>query len=164
MYKYRKRPSGLTYNLTKVNPSWYQLGHTPWHKGLKGIHQSPDTEFKPGQRVSPATEFKPGEPPWNKGIIGVMPAGTSHHAYKGDEVSYASLHGWVKRVKGLPNTCEACGKDATHPDVFRVEWANKSHLYKRELDDWIALCMKCHRAYDKDSHGASVKRREQSCV
>lgn len=29
-------------------------------------------------------------------------------------------------------------------------WANKSHKYKRELTDWISLCVKCHKKYDGD--------------
>ena len=28
----------------------FQLGSTPWNKGLKGIHNSPETEFKKGRR------------------------------------------------------------------------------------------------------------------
>lgn len=27
--------------------------------------------------------------------------------------------------------------------------ANKSGLYKKDLDDWIYLCPKCHYEYDK---------------
>lgn len=27
----------------------FKIGLTPWNKGLKGIHNSPSTEFKPGQ-------------------------------------------------------------------------------------------------------------------
>lgn len=30
----------------------FAKGHDPWNKGLKGIHLSPDTEFKPGE-ISP---------------------------------------------------------------------------------------------------------------
>ncbi len=30
-----------------------------------------------------------------------------------------------------------------------IQWANKSHTYKRELTDWFALCGTCHKKYDK---------------
>ena len=31
-------------------PTRWQKGHAPWNKGLKGMHLSPATEFKPGRR------------------------------------------------------------------------------------------------------------------
>lgn len=30
----------------------FQKGQTPWNKGMKGLHLSPDTEFKPGRESS----------------------------------------------------------------------------------------------------------------
>jgi len=33
----------------KNNDTRFKKGHTTWNKGLKGIHLSPDTEFKKGQ-------------------------------------------------------------------------------------------------------------------
>ena len=33
------------------NKGSLKKGNGPWNKGLKGIHLSPETEFKPGQRV-----------------------------------------------------------------------------------------------------------------
>ena len=33
-YKYRKRPSGLKYNLVVVNPTTFKKGQKPWNKGL----------------------------------------------------------------------------------------------------------------------------------
>jgi predicted DNA-binding protein YlxM (UPF0122 family) len=35
-------------NLSK--PNYFQKGHAPWNKELKGIHLSPNTEFKKGQK------------------------------------------------------------------------------------------------------------------
>lgn len=40
----------------------YRKGSTPWNKGLKGIH------------ISPETEFQKGMTPWNKGKTGYMGA------------------------------------------------------------------------------------------
>lgn len=69
--------------------------------------------------------------------------------WKGDSVSYSGLHKWVKRYLGRPDQCIECG------NVQNLQWANKSHEYKRELEDWISMCVKCHKAYDKDSRAYS---------
>lgn len=63
--------------------------------------------------------------------------------WKGDAVGYSGLHKWVYRQLGEPKKCEHCGTRKG-----RLEWANKSHKYKRILSDWMALCKKCHKEYD----------------
>ena len=35
----------------------FPVGHTTWNKGLKGIHQSPASEFKPGHQRTPRAEI-----------------------------------------------------------------------------------------------------------
>lgn len=97
-----------------------KLPYEIWNKGLKGIHLSPRTEFKKGDHSGEAS------PNW-----------------KGENVGYAALHKWVVLHKGKPDHCEYCIKPKG-----RFEWANKSHEYKRVLDDWIQLCTRCHRKYD----------------
>ena len=55
---------------------------------------------------------------------------------------YAYLHNWIKR--NLPKLeCEHCGC------FDKLEYANKSGLYKKEIDDWFILCKKCHAKYDQ---------------
>jgi hypothetical protein len=102
-----------------------------------------------GQRRSIDTEFKEGTIPWNKDTKGVMkPNKTSFKKgiipsnWKGENVGYYSLHSWVNRHKGRAKICEFCGSKKN------VQWANKSLEYKRDLNDWIELCCKCHRKYD----------------
>lgn len=51
---------------------------------------------------------------------------------------------WVELHKGKPSLCEHCGTT----EAKKFEWANISKKYKRELDDWIRLCTKCHRKFD----------------
>lgn len=70
-----------------------------------------------------------------------------HGGWKGDDVGYNALHSWVKKHLGFPNTCEHCGK--TNLTGRYIHWANKSKKYKRELNDWIRLCAKCHWDYDR---------------
>lgn len=110
MYTYRKRPSGLKYDLKVENKGWIQKG----------------------QRLSPETEFQLGELP---------------HNFKGDAVGYAALHDWVRRHRGSPQMCEHCS------GTKKVQWANKSGEYNRDLSDWLELCYWCHRKYDRKMWG-----------
>jgi hypothetical protein len=75
--------------------------------------------------------------------------GDKHHFWKGDNVSYRALHSWVVRNKTPPKMCIYCGKNETKTGRRLIHWANKSHKYKRDLDDWIALCTKCHGLHDR---------------
>lgn len=117
-YRFRVRPTGLTYNVVNENPTW----------------------FKPGERSNPAGEFKAGEVP---------------HNFKGDQVGYDALHDWVRRHRGPPLECERCGHDGSE---HRIEWANKSHEYLRDLDDWLALCVPCHHEHDR-GHRTAMRDR-----
>jgi hypothetical protein len=83
---------------------------------------------------------------WNKGLKFPEQTGEAHFAWKGEYVSYRNLHHWVERLIGKPNKCAQCGKVGYGR---QIHWANKSRTYKRELSDWIRLCAKCHKAYDR---------------
>lgn len=73
------------------------------------------------------------------------------HQWKGDSVGYRTLHRWVEKHLGKPDTCVHC---KTSGLVSRqIHWANVSGTYKRTLDDWIRLCVKCHSAYDRSRNG-----------
>ena len=75
--------------------------------------------------------------------------GADNHEWKGDKVGYVPLHLWVRRHRGNPTKCEHCDRDGVTGRF--IHWANKSRLYKRDLDDWIRLCAKCHYKYDRKS-------------
>lgn len=66
--------------------------------------------------------------------------------WKGTNAGYSALHKWIRKWKGTPLVCENCGIKKN-----RMGWANKDHLYKRVLEDWIFLCPKCHGVYDKEN-------------
>jgi len=76
--------------------------------------------------------------------------GREHHRWKGDKVGYFALHHWVIRNLGRAKQCELCGRESQLNNYGRnnIHWANKSHTYKREITDWISLCVKCHKHYD----------------
>lgn len=64
--------------------------------------------------------------------------------------SYRSLHSWVDRHLGKPKLCSLCGQN----DITkRYHWANIGHTYKRVKTDWIRVCVKCHKAFDKQQKG-----------
>lgn len=62
-------------------------------------------------------------------------------------VNYNVLHSWVRRHKGIPQKCLHCEKQWDKPKS--IQWANIDHKYRRVLEDYIPLCFKCHRNYDK---------------
>jgi len=61
--------------------------------------------------------------------------------------NYRALHCWVQSRLGKPNKCTKCSLEDTN--TRRFHWANISHKYKRDLNDWVRLCVKCHAAFDK---------------
>ena len=64
--------------------------------------------------------------------------------WKGDEVGYVALHSWIKRKIKKPKKCFVCSSDK-----YKIELANISKRYKRDLNDWIYLCKSCHTKFDK---------------
>lgn len=83
------------------------------------------------------THFKLGARPWN---------------WKGDEAGYRPLHQWVKRHLGKAFWCTWCFS------MVNVQWANISQQYRRNLNDWIQLCGKCHSRYDREGNYGSAAR------
>lgn len=71
-----------------------------------------------------------------------MLVGSANPAWKGEDCNYKALHMWVRRWKGAPKKCTHCESEKN------LQWANVSGTYKRDLDDFIALCAKCHRKND----------------
>ena len=78
-------------------------------------------------------------------------------SWKGDKVGYSGLHKWIRRQLGKVNTCEHCGKQGEYIFYWKqgklekrwdIQYANKSGEYKRDFNDWIYLCAKCHAKYD----------------
>lgn len=78
--------------------------------------------------------------------------------FRKEKVGLQMLHKWVISVKGRPPFCEFCGHPNKPEGRSRIEWANKSHKYKRKLDDWLALCRKCHMDYDKIDRSTIQKK------
>jgi hypothetical protein len=82
--------------------------------------------------------------------------GEKNGHWKGDKIGYVGLHDWVKSKLGKPNLCEHCRKTEG-----KFQWANKSGKYKRELTDWIRLCIPCHLKYDNHHKKMWITRRSK---
>lgn len=119
-------------------------GYIPWNKG---------THVGGGYRGINSGCFKKGIVPWNKGKkmwvgkkISRKIKEENNPSWKGDDVGYTALHQWVYKNLGQPNYCEHCKSTVE----LAYHWANKSHEYKRDVSDWMRLCVKCHFKYDRE--------------
>jgi hypothetical protein len=96
------------------------------------------------------TSFKKGLVPWNKDKkTGIVPVNFKKTGY-----GYHAIHDWVNRHRGKAVVCEYCDSDKF------VQWANKSHEYKRDLEDWLSLCRKCHVKYDRENNAWGLATRK----
>jgi len=99
-------------------------------KGHKGIKHTPEAK----EKIRKAQLGKIYSPETIKRIS---------EAKIQEEAGYGAIHDWVRRWKGTPNICESCGAKDRY-----MNWANIDHQYKRILDDYIRLCVPCHRKFD----------------
>ena len=114
------------------------LGHkcTPEHK----------------QKISQAMK---GKIPKNLKFLHQFHKGSNHKNWKGNKVKHAALHTWVNRWKTKPKICSDCGLEK------RLTWANIDHKYRRNLNDYIPLCYKCHQSFDKLNNNYPIKNHNQ---
>lgn len=83
--------------------------------------------------------------------------GKNHFMWKGNKAGYLSIHRWVIRKLGQPDTCNFCNESKLFGR--KIHWANKSGKYKRDLDDWLRLCIPCHKNYDKQFDWSKIKKK-----
>lgn len=83
----------------------------------------------------------------------VMPKEAASPGWRGDQVGYQRLHRWIRLHRGTPTECEHCGTTEG-----LIEWANKSHEYRRDLTDWLSLCRRCHRRHDRGFRGVATAK------
>lgn len=97
---------------------------SPWLEKFK---------IKKGQHLSATTQFVRG------GFTGA-----TNNRWKGDKAGYTAKHDWIKNHFGKPQFCEHC-KSSAHR---MYHWANISKEHKRNRNDWLRLCVPCHKKYD----------------
>ena len=111
-------------------------GATPWNIGIKAKDDERIKRF-----VEAGRKARIGLPNWNTGLTW----GHSGWIRKYDPNRYRNIHKKIYKLYGSPNKCEVCGKTGNNR---QIHWANKSGEYKRTLDDWLRLCVPCHKNYD----------------
>lgn len=113
-----------------INKKRFKKKYIPWNKNKKTGPQTKEHKEKIGIA--------------NKGKL----LGNKNPNWKGTNAAYRSIHEWVQNHLGSPNTCKKCKK--TNLKAQQIHWANISGRYIRKLKDWIRLCVKCHKAFDKN--------------
>ena len=64
-----------------------------------------------------------------------------HPRWIGDEVGYHGVHDWIYKHKTRKYICELCGSECNER---KSQFHNIDGQYKRNVDDYIELCAKCH--------------------
>lgn len=108
------------------------------------------------KKVSISSRYKVGHkrnPPEHYQKLAKLLKNDGHPKWKGEKVSYRGLHQWVRRNKGKPTTCSQCGLFSEKPRI--IQWANIDGKYHRNLDDFISLCVSCHKVRDLSIRGFS---------
>ena len=98
---------------------------------------------------------------WEQNVIAIKrPWYMLSFAYKwlGDKISIRGVHTWIERQKGKPQVCEHCG--ATRKEKW-LHWSNIDHKYRRNLDDYISLCVPCHIKYDVKYNNRKFRRKNK---
>lgn len=124
-----------------------KVGH---RRGLPGVIPGPETRAKmsaahKGQQVPAEVRER----------IAAAQRGPLSPTWKGSSAAYVTKHRWMLRNFTKTGSCELCGKTPPTPRGRQTGtlWANKNHRYDRDLtrvrEDWIELCPKCHKGYDK---------------
>lgn len=136
----------------------------PWNKGKKETRPDVIQKMRDSHigkmKGGNSTSFKAGgagywlgkkrpefSKTWKRNIR-LGHTGEKNYIWKGDDVGYSALHHWITRTLGRPDKCESCEKSGFRSR--KIHWANKSHKYKRDLNDWIRLCVPCHSKYDNN--------------
>lgn len=122
---------------TKDKVSRANKGNKAWNKGKSWSDEMKQrfSEIHKGNHYSPETEFKNGCIPVNAGIFG-----NSIH----------SAHNWIKAQNIETLQCKICGSNSN------LEWSNKDHKYRKNLNDWQYVCRKCHMKYDREKNGCRL--------
>ena len=110
---------------TNTGRTYFKKGMIPWNKGKKLSKE----------HIKNLSESHKGLESPKKGKI--FP-----HLWK-EKVKYQHLHKWVRKYKPCDGYCVDCGKKPT-----RIQAANISGEYKRDLEDYKWLCGKCHLIFD----------------
>ncbi len=82
---------------------------------------------------------------------------TKHMGWKGDKVTYSTLHFWLIRNVKKKSYCEYCHRNKN--EVSRLTFAYKYHPkpHTKNPKDYLILCPSCHQKKD-------IRERRKRCV
>lgn len=69
--------------------------------------------------------------------------GKFNPSWKGDKVTNIGIHVYIRARLKKPTRCQFCNEEK------KLDLANKSQKYLRDLSDWLWLCRRCHFYQDK---------------
>jgi hypothetical protein len=72
--------------------------------------------------------------------------GKEHPQWKGENITYRTLHLWLIRNFGKANTCENI--ECQHRSKYYLYALVKGSKYERKRENFKMLCMSCHVKYD----------------
>ena len=72
-----------------------------------------------------------------------------------EDAGISAIHSYVRRRLRKRERCQHCKK------VKKLDLANKSRKYKRDLGDWLWLCRRCHLIYDDNLKYLKLGRKKK---
>lgn len=112
---------------------WFENGGTPWNKGLKGIHLSPQSEFKKGdKRIMGKNNYN-----WKGGITNNNEKIRKSIEYKQWAMDVYSRDKW--RCQHCDKKCQTNNIIAHH--LYYFSWIPETRL---SLKNGATLCRSCH--------------------
>ena len=127
---------------TRIKMSKSRLGHLVSEETRKKISEKNTGKIRTEATRKRLSDALKGKAAWNKGVVGLREHASP--SWKGENAKYGAIHEWIRKKLGTPKFCECCGRT----DKKKYEWCNINHKYKRDINDWMRLCTKCHRKYD----------------
>lgn len=141
--------------IEKGKQTRFNKNHKPWNFNIPWSeeYKSKLSEMFKGLHSSPNTEFKEGSIPWNKGKEHVQIQGAKHYNWKGGCIIYYGKGWYTQKRKALERDnymCQVCGKTKEdigfYPHVhhiipFRTFDNNKE---ANKLTNLVTLCPNHH--------------------
>lgn len=116
-------------NNPAVQKNWFRKGHIPWTKGKKGIHFSPETEFKEGVTTGES------HPSWKGGITPINKRIRSSNRFKN----------WRRKIFERDNyTCQMCKKRGEKLHANHIKKFSEYKALRFDINNGITLCKFCH--------------------
>lgn len=74
--------------------------------------------------------------------IAVSKLGEKNGMWK-ENAGYSAVHAWIRTHFIKPKNCEHCGEEK------KLDWASKTKEYKKNIEEYVALCRSCHIKLDR---------------